>query len=382
MSRPVVLIAGGGTGGHVFPGLAVADAMTALADVEVVFGGSPRGIEKNVVPPRGYRLEMLDISPIKGGGVSRAARGAWSAARATLRALRVVRQLSPVAVLSVGGYAAGPFALASVLRAVPLGIMEPNDLLGFTNRVLAPFAQRAYIAWSDLTPRVRSGSARVFGVPLRRGFKPSNYVPSSGALRVLVMGGSQGAQALNQRVPRAIAGLAAAFPGLRVVHQTGRGAEAEVAGEYAQLGFESATVLPFLDDVPEQLAAADIVIARSGAGSVAEVAAVGRASLLVPFPFAADDHQAKNARALERAGGSVCVLQQEATVERIARELGALLADASMRVAMADAARAVGKPDAAHAVALDLLQLAGVTLRDASSASASSPGAAMNLEAR
>lgn len=360
--KPVILIAGGGTGGHVFPGLAVADALVALADVEVVFAGSPRGIEKDVVPKRGYRLEMLDVSPIKGGGVRRAAKGALSAARATLRAMSVVRELRPCAVLSVGGYAAGPFALASVLSGAPLAIMEPNGVLGLTNRVLAPVSKRAYVAWPELEAKVRRGTARVVGVPLRRGFEASAYAPRAD-LRVLVMGGSQGAQALNERVPRALAELAKKHERIRVVHQTGKGHEEAVRAIYTQYGPKDAVVSAFLDDVPTQLAAADLVVARSGAGTVSEIAAVGRASVLVPFPFAADDHQAKNARALERAGGSVCVLQAEASVERLTREIGALLGDAARRTEMAHRAMAVGKPRAAYDVAGDLLLLGEVPLR-------------------
>jgi UDP-N-acetylglucosamine--N-acetylmuramyl-(pentapeptide) pyrophosphoryl-undecaprenol N-acetylglucosamine transferase len=361
VNRPVILIAGGGTGGHVFPGLAVADALTGLADVEVVFGGSPRGIEKDVVPPRGYRLELLDVSPIKGGGLSRAAKGAWIAARATVRALSVVRSLSPRAVLSVGGYAAGPFSLAAALARAPLAILEPNGVMGFTNRVLAPVAKRAYLAWPHLEARAKKGAARVVGVPLRKGFEPSVYVTKK-PLQVLVMGGSQGAEALNERVPRALAAVARSID-LSVLHQTGKGRDQAVRATYAELGVRNAVVSEFLQDVPIQLTAADLVLARSGAGTVAEVAAVGRASILVPFPFAADDHQAANARALEQQGGCVCLLQADATVDRLEREIRALLSDDQARVKMADAARGAGKPHAARDVAIDLLALAGIPLR-------------------
>lgn len=376
-----ILIAGGGTGGHVFPGLAVADALTSLADVRVVFGGSPRGIEKDVIPSRGYALELLDISPIKGGGARRAAKGAFVAARATLRALSIVRALSPSAVLSVGGYAAGPFALASVLLGVPLAIMEPNGVLGFTNRVLSPLSKRAYIAWPELESRVKRGTARLVGVPLRKGFEPADHVARA-TLDVLVMGGSQGAEALNDRVPRALASIAAELPNFRIVHQTGRDRDREVRALYTQLGLDGATVSPFLDDVPARLASADLVIARAGAGTVAEIAAVGRPSILVPFPFAADDHQTKNARALERAGGSVCVPQAEATVERLAKEACAILSSEPLRSRMAEAARAAGKPRAAYDVAGDLLLLGGVPLRIAKSQNGKSNGRSSHAEVR
>ncbi len=368
-----ILIAGGGTGGHVFPGLAVADALTSLANVRVVFGGSPRGIEKDVIPSRGYPLELLDIAPLKGGGVKRAAKGAFTAALATLRAVAIVRRVSPSVVLSVGGYAAGPFAIASVLMGVPLAIMEPNGVLGFTNRVLAPMAKRAYLAWPDLESRVKRGTARIVGVPLRKGFEPSAYVTKS-TREVLVMGGSQGSEALNERVPRALASLSRKYPGLHVVHQTGKDRDQQVRALYTQVGIQNAVVSPFLEDVPARLASADLVIARAGAGTVAEIAAVGRPSILVPFPFAADDHQAKNARALERMGASVCVLQVDATVERLAREVDALLSSDGTRVGMAEAARSAGKPRAAYDVAGDLLLLGSVPLRIARSQNGKSNG--------
>jgi len=377
--RPTILIAGGGTGGHVFPGLAVADALTSLADVSVVFGGSPRGIEKDVIPKRGYDLELLDISPIKGGGPTRAAKGAFIAARATLRALSLVRALRPCAVLSVGGYAAGPFALASVLLGIPLAIMEPNGVLGLTNRMLSPVSRRAYIAWPNLEPRVRKGTARVVGVPLRKGFEPSAYEPKSD-LTVLVMGGSGGAEALNERVPRALALVAASHPNLRVVHQTGRDRDVNVRALYTQLGLQNTVVSPFLEDVPTQLASADLVIARAGAGTVAEIAAVGRPSILVPFPFAADDHQTKNARALEGFGASVCVPQEDATVDRLAREALAILSDDARRARMAESACRAGKPHAAYDVAGDLLSLAGVALKIAKNGK--SNGRSSHAEAR
>jgi UDP-N-acetylglucosamine--N-acetylmuramyl-(pentapeptide) pyrophosphoryl-undecaprenol N-acetylglucosamine transferase len=359
-SAPVsILIAGGGTGGHVFPGLAVADALRALANVEVVFAGTPRGIEGRVVPPRGYRLEMLEVEPMTGGGPARAVKGAAVAAAATARALKVVRRIAPRAVLSVGGYAAGPFSLAAAMLRIPVAVFEPNATVGLTNRLLAPLAKRAYVAWPEAAARFRDGTARLFGVPLRAGFAPKPYA-SHGSARVLVIGGSQGAAALNERVPEAIARVAESVPAIEVIHQAGRDRDAAVRAAYAQLGVERVTVSPFLDDVANELALADVVLARSGAGTVAEIAAVGRASILVPFPHAADDHQAKNAESLARVGGAIALRQEAADSTRIAMELVALLTDDATRAKMADAARVHGKPTAASDVARDILEIAGV----------------------
>ncbi len=358
--RPIILIAGGGTGGHVFPGLAVADAIRSIADVDIVFVGTPRGHESRVVPPHGYPLELLDVQPMKGGGAARALKGALIAARETVRAIRLVRRFRPRAVLSVGGYAAGPVSLAAAMLGVKLAVLEPNSVVGFANRLLAPFAARGYLAWGEASSKFRSGRARVVGVPLRAGFAPHAYVPKAGSARVLVMGGSQGAQALNERLPVAVARAKKAVPLLQALHQAGRDRDAAVREAYASLHLEGVEVAPFLEDVPGEIARADVIVARAGAVTVAEIAAVGRASILVPFPHAADDHQARNAESLARDGGAVAIRQESADAVRLADEIVRLLTDPALRSRMADAARAHGKPHAAIDVARDLLELAGI----------------------
>jgi UDP-N-acetylglucosamine--N-acetylmuramyl-(pentapeptide) pyrophosphoryl-undecaprenol N-acetylglucosamine transferase len=365
VSRPTLLIAGGGTGGHVFPAVAVAEALQALADVDVVFCGTPRGVEARVVPARGWKLELLDVEPMKGGGPLRAARGAIVAARATVRALGLVRTMRPAAVLSVGGYAAGPVSLAAALLGVPVALMEPNRVAGLANRLLAPFAQRAYVAWEEMAAGKERGSRaatrRVYGVPLRAGFGPKVYAPR-GTARVLVLGGSQGAAPLNERMPDAVARLLD-VPGLDVVHQAGRDRDGRVRAAYERAGVQRVSVLPFIEDMARALAEADVVVSRAGASAIAELTAVGRAAVLVPFPQAADDHQAKNAEALARAGGAVCLRQEAADAARLAREIGALLRHDAARTAMAAASRACGRPNAAHDIAADLLALAGIPER-------------------
>ena len=308
MSRPRILIATGGTGGHVFPGLAVADAMRAMADVDVTFVGTPRGMEKDAVPARGYPIELLDVMPMKGGGAARAVKGALVAARATAQSVSLVRRLAPRAVLSIGGYAAGPVSLAAAALRIPVAVMEPNSTVGLANRILAPIAVRAYVAWEETAKPFRKGRARLLGVPLRPGFQPDPYLVR-GTARILVMGGSQGAQALNERLPEAIARAARDVPNLEVMHQAGRDRAEAVREAYLREGVTRAHVSPFIDDVARELGRADLVIARSGAVTVAEIAAIGRAAILVPFPHAADDHQAKNALALEKAGGAICIRQ-------------------------------------------------------------------------
>lgn len=357
-----ILIAGGGTGGHVFPGLAVAQALRQLADVEVIFAGSPRGLETRIIPEHGYTLELLDVEPMKGGGPARAVRGALVAAKAMRHATGMIGRIRPSAVLSVGGYAAGPAALACVRARIPLAILEPNSILGLANRLLAPFAARAYVAWAETGRHFKGDKARLYGVPLRPGFEPRSYAAKA-VRRVLVLGGSQGATALNERVPGAIARASAHVGDLHVVHQTGKDREADVRSAYERAGIKTATVVPFLDDVAEQMAAADVVIARAGAVTVAEIVAIGRASILVPFPHAADDHQAKNAMSLADLGGAICIRQEAADEVRLATELELLFEDPDRRSQMAQVARDHGHPHAADEVARDLLTLAGIRLK-------------------
>lgn len=360
-SKPTIVIAGGGTGGHVFPGLAVADALSRAADVRVVFVGTPRGLESKVIPARGYELELLDVEPMKGGGAKRAVRGGVVAAQASLRALGLVKKLAPRAVLSVGGYAAGPVCLAAAALRVPLALFEANATMGLANRLLAPLARRVYLATEEGKSRgTRQGAVRTFGMPIREGFEPRPYRAGK-TRRLLILGGSQGAQALNERMPLAVA--RAKIEGLEILHQAGRDRDGAVRDAYAADKIENVTVVPFLDDVASEIAKADLIVARAGAGSTAEITAIGRASVLVPFPFAADDHQAKNAEALAKRGGCVAIRQEAADDVRLALELGRAFGDDAARTKMADAARACGRPRAAHDVAEDFAALAGIVTR-------------------
>ncbi len=346
-----------------FPAVAVAEAAQALADVDIVFVGTDRGIEARVIPARGWTLERLDVEPMKGGGAMRAIRGGLVALRATVHAAGIVRRLRPRAVLSVGGYASGPATLAAALLGVPVAVLEPNSTVGLANRVLAPFARCAFVAWEEAVPTFRAKAVRQYGVPLRAGFAPRPSSRRDAAVRVLVMGGSQGAAFLNERLPEAFGRLVSEGRPVDVIHQAGRDRDGPVRAAYERAGVARARVIAFIDDVAQAIADADLVVARAGAGTIAEITAIGRASVLVPFPHAADDHQARNAQALERAGASVCVLQGGADAAMLAKEIGRLLADDLGRRAMADRARGRGRPDAARRVARDLLALAAIDER-------------------
>ncbi len=355
-----VLLAGGGTGGHVFPMLAVGDAIRAAdPSSRVVYVGTARGLEARVVPEQGGELELLDILPLRGSGLSGFLKGAEHAVASIPAARDLVRRLAPSAVLSVGGYAGGPVCFAARTLGVAVTVLEPNSVMGLSNRLLAPFAIRAYTTFPEVDRFFRPSIVRRLGVPLRKAFAPAPYEAQKDKLSILVLGGSQGAKALNEAVPRAIAQVKHQARGIRVVHQTGREREVEARALYDSLGLSAvAEVVPFIDDMARALASADLVIARAGASTLAELCAVGRPSILVPYPFAADDHQLKNARSLEKRGAAVALSQPLATADRIAYEITRLADAPARRASMASAAAAIGAPDAARGVAADLLDLA------------------------
>ena len=346
-----ILIAAGGTGGHLFPGIAVADELVRRdRSTRVVFVGTPRGLESRLVPRAGYDLELLPIKPLNAVGPWRLAIGLLALPWALLRALGLVLRHRPAAVLGIGGYAGGPVTLLAALLGVRTVILEPNARPGFTNRVLKPFVRRAACAW-DETREYYGKKGVVTGNPVRGGFARLPRRDHAHPLTLLTFGGSQGSRALNQAVVAALPHL----PGpdrLRIVHQTGERMHAEVTTAHeASSHASSAEVVAFLDDMEERMAGADLVLSRSGATTCAELTVGGRAAVLVPFAAAADDHQRSNAKALHDAGAARMIEEKDLTGESLARELSALVDQPQRIQAMGDAARALGRPDAAARVA-------------------------------
>jgi UDP-N-acetylglucosamine--N-acetylmuramyl-(pentapeptide) pyrophosphoryl-undecaprenol N-acetylglucosamine transferase len=364
-TRGTLLFAGGCTGGHVYPMIAVAEAIRRLSpSVRVVFVGTERGIEARAVPKSGYDLELMRVLPLRGAGPLGFVRGVGRAVMALSDGRALVRRLRPDAVLSVGGYAAGPVSLAAWTLGVPLAVLEPNSVIGLANRLVAPLARRAYLAFPEAERHFRKERVLSAGVPLRPGFAPAPPAAPGERVRVLVLGGSQGARALNDAVPRAIAALGGA---VEVTHQSGAAGADDVRKLYAELGIGSlAEVVPFIDDMPSALARAELVVGRAGAGALSEMCAVGRPGLLVPYPFAAGDHQRVNAEALVRAGAARMVPNQDATPERLAREIRELTSDRALLGRMAEAAQVIGRPAAAETIARDLLALAGLATSEPS----------------
>jgi UDP-N-acetylglucosamine--N-acetylmuramyl-(pentapeptide) pyrophosphoryl-undecaprenol N-acetylglucosamine transferase len=341
MSRTLLVMAGG-TGGHVFPGLAVADVMRQRA-WNVVWVGNPGGMEATLVPRHGIPMKWVRF----GGLLATKAMLPLNLLRAFRQSLAVLREVKPAVVLGMGGYVAFPAGMMAALTRTPLVVHEQNSVAGLTNRVLARVADRVLVAFPDAIPGAAWSGNPVRGDVAALPPPASRYAGRSGPLRLLVVGGSLGAQALNDVVPKALAALPAARRP-RVVHQSGRKHLAALQAAYRDAGVE-ADAVEFIDDMAAAYADADLVVCRAGAMTVSEVAAAGVASLMVPFPHAVDDHQTTNARFLSERGAALLVPQAELTPEGLAARLDGL--DRTALLAMAERARALAKPDAAAQVA-------------------------------
>jgi UDP-N-acetylglucosamine--N-acetylmuramyl-(pentapeptide) pyrophosphoryl-undecaprenol N-acetylglucosamine transferase len=358
-----LIVAGGGTGGHLYPGIAVADEVRA-AGGEVMFVGTTRGIEARVVPAAGYPLELLEVSGIKRMGLVRTLQGLGRVPLALGRSLSIVRKWKPDVVLGVGGYASGPMVLAAALARYPTAIQEQNSVPGFTNRTLGRFVRAVFTAFEAAGPFFPARKVALVGNPVRRKFVESARGPAAPSGSVLVVGGSQGARAVNELVIGAAELLAArgALPPL--VHQTGTADADRCLERYRALGLaERVSVRPFIEDMAGTLAGAGLVIGRAGALTLAELAIVGRPAILIPLPTAADDHQSKNAAEFARAGAAVVLEQQQATGASLAELMSGLLGDEPRREKMAAAMRTLGRPGAAGEVVQRLAALSGPRAR-------------------
>ncbi|MBF8299994.1 MAG: murG [Acidobacteria bacterium] len=369
-----VLIAGGGTGGHLYPGIAVARELLArVPDAQVTFVGTAAGIEARVVPREGFGFDVIRSAGLKGKSAESLARGIALLPVSAGDAWRVITRRRPAVVVGVGGYSSGPVVLLAALRGIPTLLMEQNAMPGITNRLLAPVVDAAAVSYQE-SVRCFGTKALVSGNPVRPEFfqeeeahghdvgTPSRTardgdVPPPGAARVLVCGGSQGAHAINVAMVEAAARLAAGTPGVAITHQTGERDLEMVLSGYRRAGLE-ARVEPFLFAMDREMKAADFVICRAGATTLAELAASGTASILVPLPTATDDHQRRNALALVAHGAARMVEQRELSGDRIAAEILALASDAAERRAMGEAARRLARPDAARVIVDRVLALA------------------------
>jgi UDP-N-acetylglucosamine--N-acetylmuramyl-(pentapeptide) pyrophosphoryl-undecaprenol N-acetylglucosamine transferase len=361
------VIAGGGTGGHLYPGIAVArELMTLEPETAVTFVGTAAGIEARVIPREGFALELIHASGLKGKSVVARLRGLLLLPLGARDAWRVLTERRPAVVVGVGGYSSGPVVLLAALRGIPTLLMEQNVVPGLTNRLLAPFVDAAAVTYEE-SARFFGEKAFVAGNPVRREFLAgaNGAAPGrgtadveGGVVDVLVFGGSQGSHALNVAMMEAAPRLAASLRPIRVTHQTGERDLQAVRDRYRQVGFD-ARVEPFLYEMDREMRGADVVVCRAGATTLAELTASGKASILVPFPTATDDHQRRNAEVLVAHGAARMVLERDLSGDRLATEILDLAADGARRQAIGGAARTLSKPQAARIIADKVLALAG-----------------------
>jgi UDP-N-acetylglucosamine--N-acetylmuramyl-(pentapeptide) pyrophosphoryl-undecaprenol N-acetylglucosamine transferase len=347
-----LIVAGGGTGGHLYPGLAVADEVKRRGG-EVLFVGTERGIEARAVPAAGYPLELLKVTGLKRMGVVGGLRALSRLPLAFWQSWKILRRFSPDCVLGVGGYASGPLVLMAALTGRPTALQEQNSAAGLTNRVLGRFAKRVFLGFSDASSAFPASKCVATGNPVRQMFVQHALSAKTQAVTgsVLVVGGSQGAKAVNDLMLGAMQHLAKHGTAPFVVHQAGKNDCDRLTQSYAAAGLgEKARVLPFIDDMVAAYGGAELVIGRAGALTLAELAIVGRPAILIPLPTAADDHQTKNARAFEAAGAAVVLRQGETTPEKLGALIAELLGDKARLERMAAAMRSLGRPQAAEDV--------------------------------
>jgi UDP-N-acetylglucosamine--N-acetylmuramyl-(pentapeptide) pyrophosphoryl-undecaprenol N-acetylglucosamine transferase len=350
-----VLIAGGGTGGHVIPALAIARELRDSYGAEVRFVGTARGLETRLVPEGGFPLELIQVGQLKNVSLATRLRTVLDLPLGVMRCVSLVRSFRPDVVVGVGGYASGPAMMAAILLRVPTVAFEPNAVPGLANRLVGKWVSAAAVNFEE-TRRYFRG-ARVTGIPVRREFFAIGELPpneGSRSVRLLVFGGSQGARIFNEVMPRIAKGLMEEVPGLRILHQAGAKFAEAVEAAYGASGADATRweVAAFLDDMPRRFAEADLILGRSGASTVAELAAAGKAAVLVPLPTAADNHQLKNAEVFASAGAAVLRVQSsDAAMESfLSSDLAALLLDPARRREMSRKVRGLAHPDAVRVI--------------------------------
>ena len=350
-----VLIAGGGTGGHVIPALAVARELVQQYGAQVRFVGTARGLETKLVPAAGFPLDLIHVGQLNRVSLATKLKTAASLPLGILTCIDLLHKFRPHVVLGVGGYASGPAMLAAILMRTPRVAFEPNAVPGMANRFVGKWVQAAAVNFPDTARWFRN--AQVTGIPVRPEFFRLPSRAADAPPQLLVFGGSQGARVLNRMMPQIAEKLLEAVPGLTILHQSGARHLEETEQAYRQSAAlrdrwsASWSVQPFLDDMPQRFAAASLVLCRSGASTVAELTAAGKPSLLIPFPQAADDHQRSNAEVFVKAGAARMLLEPDLTPERLLTELTTLLRDPTELATMASNARTLAHENAAGAIA-------------------------------
>jgi UDP-N-acetylglucosamine--N-acetylmuramyl-(pentapeptide) pyrophosphoryl-undecaprenol N-acetylglucosamine transferase len=352
-----VIMAGGGTGGHVIPALAIAQELRSRYSAEVKFVGTARGMETRLVPAAGFDLHLVQVGGLNRVSFATRLKTILDLPRAVIESSRLMREFQPDVMVGVGGYASGPAMLAASMHNVPMVAFEPNFIPGFANRMVAPMTKAAAVQFEATCRYFRN--CHVTGVPVRGAFFRVPPRPADGRPTLLVFGGSQGAHAINVAVLEALPQLLEMLPGIHIIHQTGEKDHVPAQAAYLK-AMISAEVSPFIDDMPGAFARADLLVCRSGASTVAEVTAAGRPAIFVPLPTAADDHQRQNAAALADANAARLLPQAELTSARLAEDVVQLLANRAALAQMSQAARRLAHPNAATEIARIAAQASGV----------------------
>lgn len=357
--KGVLMIAGGGTGGHIYPAIAIArEYLSRDPERRAIFVGTEKGLEKTIVPKAGFPLEFIDVGGLKGKGGLDLVRNILRVPKGLIQAWRLVGKHQPSVVLGVGGYSSGPVLLAAKLRGVPTIIHEANAFPGLANRSVARFVTAVAVAFADALPRLKRPDGVVTGNPIRAEFfeaKKPGQRATGHRQRLLIFGGSQGSRILNDTMAGALLFLARLKDSLEIVHQTGPNEHEKVQKAYRESAFANATVVPYLDPIVDQMAAADLVVCRAGAMTIGELSAIGRAAILVPFAAATNNHQELNARVVERAGGAVVITEPELSPEKLAAAITEIVNDPERAERMGTASKTLALPGATKNI-VDLIE--------------------------
>lgn len=356
-----IMIAGGGTGGHLFPGIAIAEAfLKKERENEVLFVGTERGLEKRVLKELGYPLETLDIEGIKGRSWKRSIQAAFKIPGSMMQAYKIIKKYSPHIVIGVGGYASGPAVLTAHFMGIKTAVAEQNALPGVTNRILSKFVDKIFLSFPDRGQWFPAAKSVVTGNPIRASFAaaPERLKKIAGKpFQILIFGGSQGAHAINMAVLDAAAALEGSREKIKFVHQTGEKDVREIRDAYKRLNM-NAEVYPFIMDMAKAYGEADLIICRAGATSVAEITAMGKAAIFVPFPFAIHDHQTKNAEILVHAEAAMMIPEKDLSGHQLAKTIERLIDDPVLIDDMENKAKALGNFRAADDVAEACIKIA------------------------
>lgn len=351
-----LLIAGGGTGGHLFPALAVAEAMRSEDPRgSVLFVGTRHGIEARIVPGTEFPIRYITARGMRGTGIVNTVAGLFDLPRGLIESVKILREFRPDFVLGVGGYASGPTVAAAVLMRIPTAVQEQNSVMGTTNRILARFVGRIYLSWEDTVPPPPPAKTLVTGNPVRGQLLTGRSEESEhDTVNLLVFGGSRGARNINLSLAANVEMLASLGPRVRVLHQTGVGAVEEMKEAYEKAGIQ-ADVREFIYDMRSAYDWADLVVSRSGAATLAELTALGKPAIVVPYPYAIGDHQTRNAKVLEQ-GGAVTIVPDSALRNGVlSKEIVSLIGQPDRLRAMSQNALEYGRPEAAHTIVRDVL---------------------------